>query len=65
MRTKIISLLELTKDLEYHGQRSAYFISTEASLAQMGQSVLGLYETIYQRLVYQYHTRAAVEAAYA
>ena len=51
--------------MEYHGQRSAYFISTEASLAQMGQSVLALYETIYQRLVYQYHAQAEVEAAYA
>jgi hypothetical protein len=31
----------------------------------MGQSVLGLYETIYQRLVYQYHTQTEAEAAYA
>jgi len=48
---------------EYHGQRTPYFISTELSLANMRDDLLGLYDTIRERLAYDYHTRESVAHA--
>jgi len=45
---------------EYHGQRSPYFISTELSLANMRDDLLGLYGAIHERLACDYNAHEAV-----
>ena len=51
--------------MNYHGQRSAYFISTERSLANIRDDLHGLYDSIYERMAYSYHGEAAQPAVSA
>ena len=45
---------------EYHGLRSAYFITTDLALNNMRQDLLALYDAIYERLAVDSGTRVNV-----
>jgi N-acyl amino acid synthase of PEP-CTERM/exosortase system len=49
--------------MEYHGQRSPYFITTELALNNMRDDLHGLYDAIHERLAYSYNGRDAVTYA--
>lgn len=46
--------------MDYHGLRSAYFISTDIALSNMRDDLLGMYDTIYARLAYNRDSREHV-----
>jgi N-acyl amino acid synthase of PEP-CTERM/exosortase system len=47
-------------DVEYHGQRSAYFITTELALDNMREDLLVMYRAIHERLVCSSNSREHV-----
>jgi hypothetical protein len=51
--------------MDYHGERSPYFISTQLTLDNMREDLHGLYDSIYQRLAGSYHNSDVAMAAYA
>lgn len=46
--------------MEYHGQRSAYFITSELALQNMREDLHGIYDAIYERLSIPFRSSKAV-----
>ncbi len=54
-------MMELAGDaMEYHGQRSAYFVTTDSALNTMRNDLHVMYDAIYGRLAYSTDARANV-----
>ena len=49
------------EEMDYHGRRAPYFITTDLALANMRDDLHVLYEALYERL--GYHYRNCVQVA--
>ena len=65
LRRAGIPVAQAGNAMDYHGERSPYFISTQLTLDNMREDLHGLYDSIYQRLAGSYHNSDVAMAAYA